>query len=364
MKILIILPRFHTNYVDTIRSLKNQGHNVKLLVYNFGITENYSNIKPDFLKENIITKFINFLFNVKLNKYYLPNFYIFKKLLKSFSPDTIIIRPYNKIFSIYLIYLRIFYKFQLIFYNQTNEKNLYRFNLSFKFIQFFLINYVLKIKIYSPIIKNVKKLYFKKIYFLPFVSKIFFTKKKRNSESNSFLMIGKFVEKKNHDMFLKSIKNLHYKFKIKATIIGEVSNLKQKKEFLRIKNLIKKYKLNHKIKLFKNIDHKQIYNFYKKNDFFVLPTSRDLAPITIIEALGYGCMVLCSTSCGTKNYIKKGFNGYIFQDNNQKSLDKFMLKLIINKRKFNKNFNSNKALVTNLIGEKNFIKKFEKMIKN
>ena len=364
MKILIILPRFHTNYVGTIKAFKSQGHNVKLLVYNFGFTENYSDIKPVFLKENIITKFINSIFNVKLNKYYLPNFKIFKKLIKNFNPDTIIIRPYNKLFSIYLIYLRLFYNFQLIFYNQTNEKNLYKLNLSFKFIQFFLINYILKIKIYSPIINNIKKLYFKNIFFLPFVSKIFFKKKNKNLRFNHFLMIGKFVKKKNYEMFLKSIKNLNNRFRIKATIIGEVSNLEQKNEYLRIKSLIKKYNLKQKIRIFKNVDHKKIFNFYKKNDFFVLPTSGDLAPITIIEALGHGCMVLCSTSCGTKHYIKKGFNGYIFQDNNQKSLDKYMLKLIKNKKKFNKNLDQNEALITNLISEKNFINKFNQMINN
>ena len=45
----------------------------------------------------------------------------------------------------------------------------------------------------------------------------------------------------------------------------------------------------------------------------------DLAPITIIEALGHGCMVLCSNFVVQK-IILRSFNGYIFQDNNQKSL--------------------------------------------
>ncbi len=362
MKILIILPRFHTNYVGSIKALKNQGNKVKLLVYNFGFTENYEDTKPQFLKENVITKFINSVFNIKLNRYYLPNFKTFRKLINRFKPDTIIIRPYNKLFSIYLIYLRLFYKFGLVFYNQSNEKNLYKFNLSLKFIQFFLINNILKIKIYSPIIKHVKKLYFKKVFFIPFVSKISFRNKKKISRIYNFLMIGKFVEKKNHEMFLKSIKNLDDKFNIKATIIGEVSNSEQKNEYSRIKSLIVKYKLKKNVKIFINVNHKKISYFYKKNDFFILPTYGDLAPITIIEALGHGCMVLCSKSCGTKNYIKQGFNGYIFQDNNQKSLDKFMLKLIKNKKKFDKNFDNNKTLITNLIGEKNFIKKFNQMI--
>ena len=284
MRILIILPRFHTNYVGVIKALKNHGHNVKLLVYNFGFTENYSDIKPNYIRENFITKFINLFFNSKLNKYYLPNFSIFKNLIKSFNPDIIVIRPYNKLFSFYLIYLRILHNFQLIFYNQTNNKNLYQFNLSLKFFQFYLINHILKIKIYSPIITNVKKLYFKKIYFMPFVSKISFSKKKKIFQTNNFLMIGKFVKKKNYEMFLKSIKNLNKKFNIKATIIGEVSTKEQKEEYKRINNLIRKYNLKNKIKVFKNINHRNISKYYKKNDFFILPTSGDLAPITVVEA--------------------------------------------------------------------------------
>ena len=364
MKILIILPRFHTNYVGVIKALKSHGHNVKLLVYNFGFTENYSDIKPNYIKENFITKYINSFFNSKLNKYYLPDFSIFKNLIKSFNPDTIIIRPYNKLFSFYLIYLRVLYNFKLIFYHQTNDKNLDKFNFTFKFFQFYLINHILKIKIYSPILTNVKKLYFKKLYFIPFVSKISFSKKKKISKISHFLMIGKFVKKKNYEMFLKSIKNLDKKFNIRATIIGEVSTKEQAQEYKRINNLIENYNLKNKIKVFKNLNHRNISKYYKKNDFFVLPTSGDLAPITVIEALGYGCMVLCSTSCGTKSYIRKGFNGYVFEDNNQKSLEKFMFKLIKNKKNFYNNLNTNKIIISNLIGEKSFIKKFNYMLMN
>ena len=199
MKILIILPRFHTNYVGSIKALKNQGNKVKLLVYNFGFTENYVDTKPEFLKENVITKFINSVFNVKLNRYYLPNFKTFRKLINRFKPDTIIIRPYNKLFSIYLIYLRLFYKFGLVFYNQSNE-NLYKFNLSLKFIQFFLINNILKIKIYSPIIKHVKKLYLKK-YFLYLLYQKFHSEIKKNFKDLQFFNDWKICRKKKAKCF-------------------------------------------------------------------------------------------------------------------------------------------------------------------
>lgn len=194
MKILIILPRFHTNYVGVIRTLKNHGNDVKLIVFNYGKTENYTDIKPIYIKENSISKLINFIFKTKLNKFYLPNFKNFKKIISNFKPDTVIIRPYNKFFSFYLCFLKLINNFQLIFYIQTDEKKIKNLNLSFKFIQFFFVSYFLKIKIYSPIFQNIKKIFFKKVYFIPFVSKVCF--KKKFLKKNSFLMIGKFVKKK------------------------------------------------------------------------------------------------------------------------------------------------------------------------
>ena len=90
---------------------------------------------------------------------------------------------------------------------------------------------------------------------------------------------------------------------VQATIIGEVSSQEHEKEFLRIKKLIATLKLSKKIVLIKNINNNKIQKFYYKNDFFVLPTNHDPAPYSILEAMSHGCQVLCSSSCGTKNYI-------------------------------------------------------------
>ena len=362
MKIAIFLPRYHTNYIGVVQSLKNQKHQVKLYVYNTGFTENYSVIKPIFIKENILTKIINYFFNVKLNKFYLPNFYKFKKEIFKDPTDIIIMRSYNKLFMLYLLYLKLFNNFQFILYHQTDHQNLTKFNFSLKFIKFYLILKVFKIKVFSPIISLKKKLFFKKIFFLPFVSKVSYGDRKIK-KSNHFLIIGKFVKKKNHEMFVRAIKYLDDMYNIKATIIGEVSTNEHRKEFTRIKNLITSLGLKNKIKLLKNIKNESIKDYYKKNHFFVLPTSEDLAPITIIEALGNGCMVLCSSTCGTKIYIKKGFNGFVFKNNDQISMNYNMIKMIKNYQTFNKNYKKNNVIVSNLIGEKTFNKLFNRLIK-
>ncbi len=362
MKILFILPRYHTNYIEIFKTLLSKGHKVKLCVYNFGFIEDHKIIKPKIIQPSFFTNLINYFIKSKLNKFYLPNINKFNDFIEKFSPDIVIMRPYSKIFTTFFLMYKFFKKFELIFYHQTDKKKLEKFNLSYKFLKFFLLDKVLKLKSYSPIINRYDNLYYKKFYYLPFVTRINF-KEKKITKKNKFLMIGKFLKKKNHEMFIEGIKFLDQKHKVEGMIIGEASTLEQKKEFNRLKKIIIKNKLENKITMIKNIDHKIIRNYFHRNDFFVLPTDHDPAPFSLLEAMASGCMVLCSSSCGTKNYINKS-NGMIFQNNNQISLNQNMLKMIRNKKKFFKNTKKNRLHVNSILGKKNFEIYFKKLIKD
>jgi len=362
MKILFILPRYHTNYIEIFKTLLSKGHKVKLCVYNFGFIEDHKIIKPKIIQPSFFTNLINYFINSKLNKFYLPNINQFNDFIEKFSPDVVIMRPYSKMFTIFFLILKFFKKFELILYHQTDKKKLEKFNFSFKFTKFFLLDKILKLKSYSPIINRRDNLYFKKFYYLPFISRIKF-KEKKITQKNKFLMIGKFIKKKNHEMFIRGIEFLNKNHDVQATIIGEVSSQEHEKEFLRIKKLIATLKLSKKIVLIKNINNNKIQKFYYKNDFFVLPTNHDPAPYSILEAMSHGCQVLCSSSCGTKNYIKKNLNGFIFENNNQLSLNNHMLKMVVNKNKFFKKQNRNRLHLESYLSRKNFDTFFEKLVK-
>lgn len=362
MKIYIILPRFHTNYSDVIKNLLDQGHQIKLFVYNFGKIENYKYIKPRYIRENILTKFLNNFFKIKQNKFYFPSLKEYKKEILNTSPDIIIMRPYSKLFTILILFSSLISNFKIIFYHQTDNEKLKKFNFSMKFFKFFIISNIFKIRSYSPLFEGRKNLLFKNLYFLPFTKKINF-KKNKYDHKNNFLMIGKFIKKKNHEMFIRGIKYLDSKYKVKATIIGEVSTTEHRNEFKRIRKLIKDLNLKHIVKIKTNIKSNKITNYYHSNNFFVLPTSHDPAPISIIEALANGCMVLCSSTCGTKNYIKVNLNGFIFKNNDQKSLNHFLIKLIEYKNFFYKNTDENKKYLLKKIDTNSFNKHFTRLIK-
>ena len=94
---------FPKDISNIINYYKKKLENQVYTIYNIGYTENYSIIKPIYIEENIQTKVINFFFDLKLNKFYLPNFQKFKKDIFKNPPDIIIMRPYNKLFTLYLV---------------------------------------------------------------------------------------------------------------------------------------------------------------------------------------------------------------------------------------------------------------------
>ena len=322
--ILIVLPRYHTNYFHTIEALQKNGHKVKLFVYNKSKIEDHSNIKPLQLKQSKLSIFISKVLNKqnKMNKYYFPKFSVLKKKLNNFCPDIILIRSVNKIYLIMLLILRIKFKYKIFIYLQASLNNLTKSNLVKKFLIFTSYKYF-NIKYYSPIFE--KKIINNFFFYLPFAMQI---KNLRKRKKYNFLNIGKFIKKKNHIYFVKAVEKLSYIYPIKSLIIGEVSNQSHKDNLDKIKGYVKKKKLQKIIKFKINVNPRSMKKYYSLYPNYIHTASQDPAPISIIEALSFNNRVLCTRSCGTKNYIKKGLNGKIIHDKDLDKLHLFMREML------------------------------------
>ena len=55
MKFLFILPRFHTNLIPWIQSLKNNNHKVNVFAIHKGLIEDYEIIKPQIFELSFIS---------------------------------------------------------------------------------------------------------------------------------------------------------------------------------------------------------------------------------------------------------------------------------------------------------------------
>tara|TARA_B100001093_G_scaffold511511_2_gene579560 strand:- start:1022 stop:2113 length:1092 start_codon:yes stop_codon:yes gene_type:complete len=330
MRILFIEPRFHTNQIHWVKKLINEDHQVLMHVTNIGFTEDHSIIIPELQEPCLFSKLINnFFFSSNINNSRnFPNPFKYFVNIYNLKPDIIIVRDINRPLSLIgAICGRILSK-KIIIYSQTEIYKFYSYKR--KFIFSAIIN-LFKASWISPLTGNKKDFDYKpkKMFFIPFSVKI-----RRDSTENvnkkklNILMIGKFEKRKNHILLLKALLNIHEEYKL--TIVGEVTNDAHKKQTNIIENFIEDNNLNERVTIKKNILFSDIEKYYKISDFFILPSTREPASISVVEALGMGLPTICSNTNGTRCYIREGETGYTFLDNSIEDLEK-KIRLMLNR---------------------------------
>lgn len=85
--------------------------------------------------------------------------------------------------------------------------------------------------------------------------------------------------------------------------------------------LIEKYSLQNRIKIFGKVPQEQISVIYEKADIFLLPTSYEIYGMVMMEAMYYGLPVITTRNGGSLTVIKNKVNGCIEELNEQKWFD-------------------------------------------
>ena len=365
MKILFIGPRIHTNQFNIIKTLKEKGHKVFFHAKFKYKIEDHSYVRPKIFKESIVSKIIKFFFGTwgmpKIQD--LPNFKIYYKEVKKILPDIAIIRVHGFFYTYFIALIMKILKINIIFYDQKDfYKHYLRLNIIslIKTAEFFLRLKLFKAIWITPINNNKKKLP-NKCFYLPFAVSII--KKNKKITSKKILVVAKPKTEHNYFLALNVLKRISKKFDVTMTIVSQVFNSSHKKIKKEALNYVKKNGLMNHIKFLENIPYSKMENIYKKNSIFLHPADFNIAPVSICEALGYGLPVICSDACGTKCYVKNGYNGYIFKKNDTQSLFNIINKIFVSVKFHNQlSRNAVKDAKKNISSE-NYYKKFKFIIK-
>ena len=184
-------------------------------------------------------------------------------------------------------------------------------------------------------LKNLKKekiFQNKKIFFLPdpvFIKEEILIKKKKIQYQNYILNIGRLTRQKNQEILIKGFKEISKKNKkLKLIILGSGE------KYHYLKQLSKNLCIQKKIIFLGHVT--QPYQ-YIKNALCVFITSLWEDPgFVMIESAALKKSVICSDcKSGPKEFYNKGKNGFLFKNNNLKSL----------LRKFNEFINTNQKVI-------------------
>ena len=344
MKVLYMSHRYHTNQTTIMKGWIENGHEVRFLSQYEGKIEDYTYVKPivvgysalfkvfDYIYIHFLKRKDPFAIDMKL-KFGVPPIFKLAKYIREFQPDLAIIRE-RSIYTICMNAICKHYKIPTIIYNLSPvwdkpKKMDLAHKIVWKLTPKYRITPTNLVGIdYTGLVKD-ENGYWAPFLMEPQVSpeeKTYFEENRIN-----VFCIGKYQERKNHQMMIEAVEELLPKYNLHLTIAGEISNRFHEEYYKKVWRYVAQHHLEDKVTFLVNLNRQEVYEQYKKADVYVVPSTGEPASITVIEAMAFSVPAISGSDNGTASYIDFGKTGYVFEDNNKEDLKDKLEKIVCDK---------------------------------
>lgn len=335
MRVLYVAPRYHTNQIPVVKGWLENGHKVMFISQFRSTPEDYSVLEPVILGYcRPINMIIHMAAKLRYRSRYtvekeyalktkagLPPIRKMKQYIKEFAPEVMILRE-RSIYNIPFYQFARKHNISCILYNQSpiwDNKNRDR-GLGHRL----LLRFLPKARM-SPVLGrngdgNVKT---KDSYYVPFViePRIMPDEKRHFVDGKTHVLcVGRYEKRKNLFLLLDVIRELSELYPLQLTIIGEATDQHQMEYYDKLQKKTREYKMEGNVCLLKNLSIEEMYKEYENADIFVLPSTRERASVSQLEAMSCCVPVICSDTNGTSCYVVEGKNGYVFRDMDKQDL--------------------------------------------
>ena len=343
MKFVVFIPRYHSNFHPYVAALKERGHDVSLYVIRGFDIENYSELKP------IIVPPIKCQESNRGDKNvgtyaFSPRFRFLVRELRKESPDVVIFRGGHRFYLKLFMAMRIARVRSLIYYNQSpiliksNKKSFIK-RVARLMNSFFVCRVRMSpVNYQTPrdesLVEN--RLIFKHSVYIPFIQKDFIkTKKYFKDDVLNIICVAKFMSFKNHQVLINALgllkRQTHKPFRL--TLIGTCGGEEQTNYFNDMMNLAKQNDVYDLTDIHLNLHHTEVMGMYHNNDVFILPSRKEVASVSVLEAMAHGLCVLSTIHNGTAHYVVDAEAGYVFDPFNPEELADLIYELIKNPKR-------------------------------
>lgn len=346
MKFLYVAPRYHTNQMDIMKGLIEHGHEVCFISHYAAIIEDYSYVTPIVLGYSRLYQLLDYLY-VKVIHRRDPEAIVFKiqhgfppmrklrKLICGFEPDVVILRE-RSVYSMaaYLICKRKGYP--CILYNQNPlwsgpEKT----DLAHR-----IVGSLSPQMRMTPVMGRKKEGTSIKAhdYFVPFVAEPQRAPEERTYFADNMihiLCIGKYEIRKHHLLLLQAVEELRGSSaygRLHLTLVGEATNRFQKEYCGQVRQYVREHHMEDVVTVKTNVPRSEMETEYLAADVYVIPSTREMASVSQLEAMSYSLPVICSDSNGTACYVEDGVTGYLFRDCDLQDLTDKLGKMLSDRR--------------------------------
>lgn len=134
-----------------------------------------------------------------------------------------------------------------------------------------------------------------------------------------FFMPAKFQHLKGQDVLARAILDMSEESRSKAKFIFAGARDENEPDYYElIVQLSRAYPES--IEMLGEISKEEVYRIYQEADCVLAPSRMDATPTTIIEAMMFRRICICSNQTGISKYIKHGVSGLIFQSEDETDL--------------------------------------------
>lgn len=325
MRFLYVAPRYHTNQMDIMSGLVQNGHEVRFISHYAALIEDYSCVTPIVLGYSALYRLIDFLY-VKVLHRKDPNAIVFKiqhgfppigklkRLICEFAPDLVILRE-RSLYSMAACLICKRKGYPCILYNQNPlwsepPKTDFAHRLVARMTPALRMTPVMGVKKPGTVVRE-------NDYFVPFV-----VNPRRGPGQRTYfadgrihiLCIGKYEIRKHHLMLLQAAERLRDTYEIQVTLVGEATNHFQKEYCEQVKGYVKEHRLENMAVVKTNVARKDMEREYLAADLYVIPSTLEMASVSQLEAMSYSLPVIVSDTNGTACYVEDGVTGFWFRD--------------------------------------------------
>ena len=339
MRFLYVAHRYHTNQAPIMKGLVEHGHKVCFVSHYQGKIEDYNYVTPVVAGYSVLFSVANWVYvhilqrknskacDMRL-KYGFPSLQRIRKIVKQFAPDVMIIRE-RSVYSIFTCLACRGLGIPMILYNQSP---LWEDEIKNDFPHRLVRSLLPPVRI-TPVmgVKGEGKVKEEGAIFVPFVMEPALPPEKKEwfrGGRTNILCVGKYEERKNILMLLEILADLVGQYNFILTVAGECADHFEREYKEKLERFIEEHRLSEKVSLLENVDHKDMEKLYAGADLFVLPSTREPASISQLEAMAFSVPVICSDTNGTACYVKNGNSGYLFRDNDLSSLKETIIKIL------------------------------------
>lgn len=142
--------------------------------------------------------------------------------------------------------------------------------------------------------------------------------------SPRFLYVGRLIEPKGIQNLLLACSLLKNKGlgPFSTVIVGDGA------QKMALRDLASKLGLDDQIHWAGEVGYRELGTYYRACDIFVFPTQEDIWGVVPLEAMAFGKPILCSKYAGSKELVRHGQNGFVFDPFNHQSLAQYMARFL------------------------------------